>query len=198
MKILIDNGHGINTAGKCSPDGKFKEYSWARDVAQAVVWKLVSLGYDAHILVPELQDISLSERCRRANAECNKVGKNNVLLVSIHVNAAGSDWKWHNATGWSAYTTRGITKADYLARELYKEAEKSFVGQKIRKYGYMDLDWDYEENFYILMHTYCPAVLIENFFQDNKKDVEFLQSKEGKQKCVDTIVNGIINYIKKN
>ena len=45
------------------------------------------------------------------------------------------------------------------------------------------------------MHTYCPAVLVENFFQDNKKDVEFLNSKEGKQKCVDTIVKGIINYI---
>lgn len=195
MKILIDNGHGVNTPGKCSPDGLFREYQWAREIAQSIVCKLTSLGYDAHILVPELQDISLSERCRRVNAECNKVGKNNVLMVSVHVNAAGSDNQWHNATGWSAYTTRGITKADYLARQLYKEAEKNFVGQKIRKYGYMDLDWDYEENFYILMHTYCPAVLVENFFQDNKKDVEFLNSKEGKQKCVDTIVKGIINYI---
>ena len=28
MKILIDNGHGINTPGKCSPDGKFREYKY--------------------------------------------------------------------------------------------------------------------------------------------------------------------------
>ena len=25
MKILIDNGHGSNTPGKCSPDGRLKE-----------------------------------------------------------------------------------------------------------------------------------------------------------------------------
>ena len=28
MKILIDAGHGINTKGKMSPDGRLKEYGW--------------------------------------------------------------------------------------------------------------------------------------------------------------------------
>lgn len=30
MKILIDNGHGSNTPGKCSPDGRLREYSYVR------------------------------------------------------------------------------------------------------------------------------------------------------------------------
>lgn len=35
MKILIDNGHGENTPGKRSPDGKLREYlSHARLVPQ--------------------------------------------------------------------------------------------------------------------------------------------------------------------
>ena len=28
MRILIDNGHGIETPGKRSPDGSFREYAW--------------------------------------------------------------------------------------------------------------------------------------------------------------------------
>lgn len=196
MVILIDNGHGSNTAGKCSPDGSFREYKWTREVAAAIVCQLSSLGYEAHLLVPELTDVSLSERCRRVNNWCNKVGKNNVLLVSVHNNAAASDGKWHTATGWSTYTTRGITEADKLARSIYLSAEKNLKGQKIRKYGTGYYDWDFEENFYILLHTYCPAVLVENFFQDNRQDVAFLTSTLGKQKCIDTIVDGVINYIK--
>ena len=34
MKILIDAGHGVNTLGKQSPDGKLREYAWARDIAK--------------------------------------------------------------------------------------------------------------------------------------------------------------------
>ena len=35
MKILIDNGHGSNTPGKCSPDGRLMEYSYTREIAVA-------------------------------------------------------------------------------------------------------------------------------------------------------------------
>jgi len=38
------------------------------------------------------------------------------------VNAAFSDGKWHDATGWEAYTTKGKTKSDKLAECLYKSA----------------------------------------------------------------------------
>ena len=51
------------------------------------------------------------------------------------------------------------------------------------------------QNLYILKHTHCPAVLTENLFQDNKDDVDFLLSAEGKKKIVDMHVKGIIDYI---
>ena len=50
------------------------------------------------------------------------------------------------------------------------------------------------KNFYILRHTLCPAVLTENFFMYGL-DLEFLQSKAGKQAIVDTHIEGIIEYI---
>ena len=68
MKILIDNGHGQFTAGKRSPDGEFREYYYNRIVARRVTSRLKELVYDAELLVPEDDDISLTERCRRVNA----------------------------------------------------------------------------------------------------------------------------------
>ena len=52
--ILVDNGHGRNTPGKCSPDALkglvnsphyFREYSWARSCAQGIVSVLQAQGY---------------------------------------------------------------------------------------------------------------------------------------------------------
>ena len=135
MNILLDNGHGIETPGKRSPDGKFLEYQYNRLVASYVIAELQDCGYDAQFLVPEISDIPLAERCRRVNAVCDEVVTANVILVSIHVNAAGSDGKWHSASGWSAYTAPGITRADMLAYDLYEVAKKYLVGQKIRLFN---------------------------------------------------------------
>ena len=68
MKILIDNGYGIETPGKRSPDGRLREYRYTRDIAAAVVSGLEQRGLDAVRLVSEENDIPLKERVRRANA----------------------------------------------------------------------------------------------------------------------------------
>ena len=193
MKILIDNGHGENTPGKRSPDGMLREYLYAREISDDIVRELVKRGYDAERIVKENVDVSLSERARRVNEVCGKLGTSNVLLISVHCNAAGNG-DWLNARGWSAYTSKGQTKADKLAECLYSVAESVFVGQRIRK-DLSDGDPDWEENFYILNKTKCPAVLTENFFQDNKDDVAFLLSPEGKQQIVKVHVEGIIKYL---
>lgn len=191
MKILIDNGHGVDTAGKRSPDGRLTEFAYARLIAIRIVDELMQRGYDAERIVTEENDISLKERCNRVNNICKKLGADNVILVSIHCNAAGSG-QWMNARGWEAWTSIGETKADELATCLYREAEKA--GFKIRK-DKTDGDPDKEGNLYILKHTLCPTVLTENLFQDNKEDVEYLLSETGKQAIVDLHVNGIIEYI---
>ena len=193
MLILIDNGHGLDTPGKRSPDGKFLEYAYTREIATRIVADLIDRGYNAQLLVPEPEDIPLSERVRRINAHCNTLGKSNVILISSHVNAAGNGSKWLNATGWSCYTSKGQTTSDRIAECFYEAAKKNFPDRRIRT-DYSDNDPDWEENFYILRHTLCPAVLTENFFMDGL-DLEFLQSKAGKQAIVDTHVEGIIDYL---
>ena len=194
MLILIDNGHGHNTPGKRSPDGKFLEYAYTREIATRIVADLTDRGYNAQLLVPETEDIPLSERVRRINAHCNTLGKSNVILISIHVNAAGNGTKWLNATGWSCYTSKGQTTSDRIAEGFYEAAKKNFPDRRIRT-DKSDGDPDWEENFYILRHSLCPAVLTENFFMDNHSDLEYLQSLAGKQAIVDTHVEAITEYL---
>ena len=194
MKIFIDNGHGLMTAGKRSPDGLFREPFYNREIARRVVSDLLDRGYDAELLVPEDDDVSLAERVRRVNTACFLLGKQNVILISIHVNAAGNGTKWLNATGWSVYTCKGQTASDKLAECLCLAAIKNFPGRRIRT-DMSDGDMDWEEGFYILRKSLCVAVLTENFFMDSISDLEYLQSRAGKQAVVDTHVEGIIEYL---
>ena len=194
MLILIDNGHGHNTPGKRSPDGKFLEYAYNREIATRIVADLTDRGYNAQLLVPETEDLPLTERVRRINAHCNTLGKSNVILISIHVNAAGNGTKWLNATGWSCYTSKGQTTSDRIAECFYEAAKKNFPDRRIRT-DYSDNDPDWEENFYILRHSLCPAVLTENFFMDNHSDLQYIQSRAGKQAIVDTHVEAITEYL---
>lgn len=194
MKILIDNGHGRNTPGKRSPDGRFREYAYTRLIARAVCAHLTYRGYDAELLVPEEDDVSLKKRVARVNAHCRALGSQNVCLVSIHVNAAGKGDRWYDATGWCCYTSRGQTAGDLLADCLYFAAEQHLKGHRIRK-DYSDGDPDYESDFYILRHTACAACLTENGFQDSARSLEYLESDEGIRAIVALHVEGICNYI---
>lgn len=193
MMILIDNGHGSNTPGKCSPDGKFREWAYTRDIALRVVNNLKRLGYDAERLVTEDTDVSLAERCKRVNDKCKQYGAGNVLLVSIHNNAAGADGQWHDARGWSAYVyAKAGVRSKQLAKCLNDEAQRHHLrgNRWIPTCGYLTA------NYYILRKTACAAVLTENLFQDNRTDVAFLESDEGKQAITDVHVDGIINLCK--
>lgn len=192
FKILLDNGHGCDTAGKRSPDGIFREYSWTRDIAQRIVDKLNILGYDAERIVTEDTDISLGVRCSRVNEVCKRHGALNVLLVSIHNNAA-SNYGWQNARGWSVWVyTKASDKSKHLAQCLYSQAEH--YGLKGNRSVPQCKYW--QADYYILKNTNCPAVLTENLFQDNKEDVNYLLSDIGKDTIVSLHINGIINYIK--
>ena len=190
MKVLIDNGHGSNTPGKCSPDGRLREYAYTREIAERLVMELRKNGIDAERIVKEEIDVPLAERCRRAN----EYKASEAILVSIHCNAAGNGSDWMSARGWEAWTSVGKTKADKLATCLYEDAENCLPGMNMRK-DMADGDPDKESQFYILRHTNCPAVLTENLFQDNREDVEFLLSESGKRAIVSLHVWGIMKYL---
>mgnify|MGYP003447890306 FL=1 len=194
MLILIDPGHGIDTPGKRSPDGKFLEYLWNRQIADLLLDRFMIMGIDASLVVTETNDISLATRVQRVNRICSKIGASNVILLSIHSNAAGDGSKWMSAQGWSCYTSKGETKSDEIAECLYNAFETEFADRKIRK-DMSDGDRDWEENFYVLRKSKCHAVLLENFFYDNRDECAWLLKNETKERIADSIVKGIIQYI---
>ena len=192
MKVLIDNGHGENTPGKRSPDGRLREWAYSREIADMVVVGLRKLGIDAERIVKEDTDVPLSERCKRANVIYNETGKK-AILVSIHCNAAGSGAEWMNAKGWSVFVSNNASvNSKRLADCLAKAAVEK--GVNIRKPMPGKLFW--EQNLAMCRDTNCPAVLTENLFQDNKEDVDFLLSEEGKRTIVSLHVKGICKYLK--
>ena len=152
MRILLDAGHGIDTLGKRSPDGAFLEYKWNREVAELAYALLEEHGFDVDFVVTETNDIPLKTRVRRVNEVCNLHGSQNVLLLSIHSNAAGMGATWMNAKGWSCYTTKGMTKSDKVASCLYDAFEEEFKDRTIRR-DLSDGDPDWEEDFYIIKKT---------------------------------------------
>lgn len=209
--IIFGTAHLVTTPGKCSPDGKFKECVYSREIVKRVYKELSRMGYhvviDYSALYPnaqmkgatwkQQQSRELSWRSTFVNNLCAKYGTNNCVYVSIHVNAAGADGKWHDARGWAVYTSPGKTKADLLATDLFNEA-KALLPHDSKYYvraDWSDGDPDYEAKFHVLTKTKCPAVLTENLFQDNKEDVAYLTSEIGKQTITKIHVDGIVEYI---
>lgn len=190
--VLIDNGHGSNTPGKCSPDKRLIEWKYNREIASELEKRLKAEGFDARLIVTEDKDISLGERCRRVNAICSKYGSKNVVLVSVHVNAAGGDGKWHDARGFSVWVSK---KGSASSKKLGKIFCDNAISDSLMGNRYIPKDHYWESNFTIITNTNCPAVLTENMFQDNKEDVDFLLSEEGRKRIVDLHVASIKKYM---
>lgn len=197
IMVILDNGHGKETPGKRSPkfpDGsQFFEYEFNRDIVRRIINKLQKLNIRYFVLVPEERDISLTERANRANVVYNQ-NKNKCFLLSVHANAAGMGNKWMSARGWSVWTTKGKTKADDIATIFWKEMKTEFPDHLMRM-DTSDGDVDWESNFTILYKTICPAILTENFFQDNQEDCKMLMTEEGREKIANAHVRAIQRVI---
>lgn len=195
-KILIDNGHGVTTPGKRSPDGRLLEYKYCREIAREVVKRLKAPGYDAELLVPEDTDINLRERVRRVNAICDRIGSRNVCLVSIHNDAQGMGNDWTAARGFSVrISLNASARSKELARLIYGEADK--YGRAVTGNRATPPEKYWVQSLYILNSTNCPAVLTENLFMTNRDDVAWLLSAEGREAIVRLHVEGIKAYLSK-
>ena len=182
--ILFDNSHGQETPGKRSPlwkDGQqLFEWEFNRNLVNRIIAKCSSAGIQVVKLVPEPSDISLEERCKRANLwydRCN----GNCVVVSIHANAGGG-------TGFEVYTSPGQTKADQIATKLIEQLQQDFSEIKMRK-DMDDGDPDKEAGFYILKHTKAPAILAENLFMDNEADCQLLMAEDFRDKLADSYIS---------
>lgn len=221
LTVILGTAHGKNVAGKRSPDGIFEEWQYSREIVERLREELAKREdlVDVFVDIPSAevplpQQAELTRRVRYVNQLCAHRHTERCIYVSIHVDAASSG-EWKNAGGWTAYTSPGRTRSDILATYLYEAAEKHLAGyaakmeegKKNGQYGSnqkpfrkdtSDGDPDKEANFYVLVRTKCAAVLTENLFQDNKADVAFLTSEEGKKAIVALHKEAILRFAEHN
>jgi len=168
---ILDNGHGRDTKGKRSPkgpDGKtvLFEYEYNRDIVSRLAFLLTRAGVQNHILVPDLNDMSLKNRVSIANNMKSEIPK---IYVSVHGNAGGTKLKngWYSGHGISTYSFNGSVRSKNLARVF----QTSLIRQMNPYEDHPVKDRGIKESgFYVLKFTKMPAVLTENGFFTNKRE----------------------------
>ena len=190
--LILDNGHGSNTPGKCSPDRTLREYAWTRLMTALIAQKARAHGIRTEIIVPETTDIPLGKRSARANAIARRNGLKNCLFISVHINAAGADGRWHDATGFSAWVADNASQhSKTFAALITAEMKARGLGgnRAANPLGY------WTANFAVIRRTACPAVLTENLFQDNREEARYLLTPQGQDTIAEAHVAAIEKYI---
>ena len=188
----LDNGHGKLTAGKRSPlfeDGvtRFFEYEFNRDIVHRIAKKLETHGIEHYIVVPEVEIGDFLEgRVTRANAWASRLPK---CFVSVHANAGpvqNNDRDWSTAAGAETWYYHNSIQGKKMAAVFQHHiCEKTgFRNRGIKSQA--------TQQFYVLQKTQMPAILTENGFYNNKTEVLFLMSEEGRQKIADAHVAAIL------
>lgn len=180
--IALDDGHGMNTAGKRTPvvteiGRSIKENEFNKAVVKYMDEHLKFIGFQTLLVAPTDADTSLSARTNLANS------KNADVYFSIHFDAIGN--VWGSAEGHTIFVYPGSTASQNLA-ECVAEFLKQGIVQKWRGIK--------EQNFQVLRETKMPAILSENGFMDNKREALLMIDKSFQMEVASEHVQGICKY----
>jgi len=177
--IILDAGHGPNTAGKRSPDGKLLEFHFNSTVAEILKHCLLLEGVGVIYSHENGRDVPLQERTAIANR------LNADAFISIHANAYGNNW--NDAQGIETYIYPHASKRTAALSELIHSSMILACGRKDRGVK--------TANFAVLRDTKMPAVLVECGFMTNREEAALLLSKAYRVQCARAISFGILNWL---
>ena len=193
--LIIDGGHGQETAGKRTPTlpgGKVIRENTFND---AVVAKLQALAiatgeFKVVIVSAETTDTPLATRTARANAALSdwiKAGnsKTDVILISIHYNASNGIFDGKNG-GVEVLTYEAAGASLKLGQALYTEILKGTpqVGRGIKA----------RPDLHMLRESKMVAALIEYGFMDNAIEAELMDDEMFQAECASETLQGLLNY----
>jgi N-acetylmuramoyl-L-alanine amidase len=176
---MIDAGHGPETAGKRSPDGALREFSFNSAAANLVKQYLIEEGVRVVFSHSEREDITLSERTKLANRLSVDA------FVSIHANAFGVDW--NNANGIETFVYPTASKESVALASLVQKSLLSACNRADRGVNKAD--------FAVLRETRMPAVLIECGFMTHREEAALLMSKSYRVQCAKAIAFAITAWV---
>ena len=180
IKIVLDAGHGLYTAGKQTPDG-IKEWTLNDKVRDKVVALLKE--YDVEIIHADNDEGNTDESLSSRWAKYKVDGV--AAYVSIHHNAFTGTW--NNATGVEVFTDINYTAKDQkLAEAIYGRLVKytGLNGRGIKR-----------ENWYVINQNVIPAVLVEGGFMDSNIDYKVITSDAGQTGYAKAVAEGLIEFL---
>ena len=188
-KVVLDPGHGVETAGKRSPDGTYLEHEFNLDMARLVKTYLEMHGVEVVLTRTTEHDVTIQERANVSNA----IGPD--LFVSLHSNASGDGTGWTSPEGYGIYTSVAgeaaeRNKAARAILDRVKEAGIKLWGSGL----FHDAD-DGKKDIAVLWRTVAPAVLIEHGFHTNSAEVEALKTPEYRAELARVDAKGILDYL---
>lgn len=176
--IALDDGHGMETAGKRTPktpEGKvMKENEFNSRVVELLDAHLKRCGFKTLLVAPTDADTSLSERVKKANnAKAD-------LYLSVHANA--NTGKWGSWGGIETYTW-GKGESLRIGKIIHKYL---LQGTQLRDRGVKDGSW-----LYVIKNTKAPAVLAECGFMDNLYEARLLISEAYRQETAEELARAV-------
>lgn len=178
MKIIIDAGHGPNTPGKRSPDGRLREFHFNAAVAEEAKKRLLLDGHTVIFTHHPDVDVPLDERTQLANRLKAD------LFISIHANAAGSGF--NSANGIETFTyIHPQTASTKLAVAMQLALQ---LATKRQNRGVKKAD------FAVLRDTRMPAVLVECGFMTHWEELALLKSADYHKRCAAAIAFAVTCY----
>lgn len=180
IKIGIDCGHGLRTAGKQTPNG-VKEWTLNDAVRDKI--ELILSDYDVELIYVDGGEGATDETLAQRVKTYVEAGVS--AFVSIHHNAFTG--KWNNATGVEVYVDRNFTARDrQLAEAIYGRLVK-YTGLKGRGIK--------QANFYVINQNKIPAVLVEGGFMDGQSDYKVITSDKGQTAYAQAVAEGLIDFL---
>jgi len=187
--IALDDGHGMETAGKRTPtfaDGTKstetgKPFMHENEFNRAVVRKLDAhlkrCGFRTLLVAPTDIDTPLKTRTDTANnAKAD-------LYISVHANALTGAWG----------SAKGIETFYYVGRTESKRAGEIIHRSLMRGTSFVDRGVK-TGDLHVVRETKMPSVLVECGFMDNDREARLLMSDAYRSECAEEIARGICEY----
>jgi len=188
----LDGGHGKLTRGKRSPvfdNEQLFEYEFNHDIVKRIKKRLDLLGVRYFEVVPDFETVGniLEERVNRANWKRSDLPK---IYLSIHSNAGPT----RTSNDWVVDRISGIETWFYHSSRSGKRLATVFQRRLIDATGWKNrhIKSRPKNQFYVLRKTKMPAVLTENGFYNNRKQVEALKQDSVRQSIAEAHVRAII------
>ncbi|MDQ1912363.1 N-acetylmuramoyl-L-alanine amidase [Paenibacillus sp. GD4] len=188
VDVMIDVGHGGVDSG--THLGTIYEKDINLAIALKVYEELKARGYRVmmnrdgdYALSTENQWLRISSRHIKDLAQRTHLANeiHPKLLISIHVNTAGSTRK-----SGPLLLHQKTEESKRLAKELQQALNQLYGAQETPKYG---------KTYYLLKHSKCPSVIVEVGYLSNPSDRQRMLKPAGQKDIAERISDGVQRYL---